>query len=237
MVHVARRNARSWEIRRNAFGYSARRRSSFSVCTRSRWFVGSSRSKQVGLAQEDAGDFEAGALAAGERARHALQVVVRESHFGSERFGARFERVPAELLEAMLQPPVLEDRGLGRISLFHAVVNGGQLALEPQDLGKRGQEEIVDGDVARELLRLAQIAHVDAAPNAALALLDGQRPGDQAEKRRLSVPVRPHDTDALSGIHLEGKVVDEHLGGIAEGHARKGDQQDEASRGRDTTRE
>ena len=137
------------------------------------------------------------------------------------------QRVAAQHLEPMLQPPVLGHELLE----LRLLARFGQLGLDmahpstdAAHLAGAGDDLVEDAPPARLGDLLAQVAddHVLAPRDrAAVRLLLA---GDDLEQRRLAGAVRPDDGDAPSGGDLQADAVEQVLRTVALGEVGEGDQ-------------
>src|SRR5262245_51034325 len=82
--------------------------------------------------------------------------------------------------------------GLVRVvAAVDARLHVGDLALDLQQFWERGHEEVVHGDVVRELVRLPHVPDLDTAADASLPGLREQRAGDEAQERGFPCPFGP----------------------------------------------
>jgi len=115
----------------------------------------------------------------------------------------------------------LVDAGVGLVSVAglergEQFAVGGQIlrfggllhiAFEGAQVGQRGVGGLLDGVVAGQVERLAQVADAAGGGHRHLAVVRLVHPGDDPEQRGLARTVLAHDPGALTGLDAEGEVV------------------------------
>ncbi len=187
--------------------------SSHSRLATSRWFVGSSRSKQVGIAAEASRERGARELAAGERVEHAVEVDVAEAEAARDRAEAIAPGVAAGVLEARLRLGVASERLRAVVAGGHRFLQPPQLVLDRDQIGRSGEDVLAERHPALERRPLVVERDACALREGELAAVDLGLAGEHAQQRRLTGAVRPGERDPIAALDLEGHAVEEQVPG------------------------
>jgi hypothetical protein len=176
--------------------------------------------QQVRGLEEQGGEHDAGALAAGEGADAATSGEVGEVEAGQDGVYAVVQVVAASTLEAVGEVAVLGEGGFERMIL--GVGQHGlelsEAALQALEAADRLQDELVDGERGGGWgLLLGQVADLDAGREGDLAAIGGGLAGDDPEEGALAGAVGADETDAVAGAEGEGDGVEDGQGAIRSG--------------------
>ncbi|GGW98169.1 hypothetical protein GCM10010383_30420 [Streptomyces lomondensis] len=150
--------------------------------------------------EQDAGEFHAPALAAGQRAERPVRQLRRQAETGGDPGGLRLGRVAAARLELGLGTHIGVHRALGPVG--HGGLCTAQRPYGPVE-APRGQDPVGDGDRLvgrpRVLREMADVAGAHDGPGGGP---QGARQGVQ--QSRLSRAVAADQADAVAGGDVEG---------------------------------
>ena len=188
----------SWLMTTSPPLWVARYPRSHTIESASRWFVGSSRSSVLGLAEQDPGQLDAPALTAGEGAQRLAEVALGDPQAGGDRGRLRLGRVPVEGQELGLGPVVAPHRVVADIGI--GVAHRRLRAPQPPD--HVAQPTGIQDALARALVHVPGARILGQVPDAAAAghrpgLGDGL-PGEDAHQGGLAGTVAPHQAHPVT---------------------------------------
>jgi len=179
--------------------------------------------QQVGAGDEQAGQGDAHAPAAGERAAGALHLGLGEAQPGQHLAGLGLPAVAAQGLEAVVQVAVVVGQPLGVLGgVGHAVLQVAQARLEAGQLGVAGEGLGQHRGVAASGGLLPEGADADAPLAAHGAVLGGLLARDQVQEGALAPAVGADHADAVAGVDHQGHPGEQRLAAHAPGYVLDG---------------
>ena len=177
--------------------------------------------QHVGFAEEHFRHRDAHLPAAGQRPRVAVDRGVLEAQPVEDLAGARFELVAAAVLVLLLHLAEARENALlvrGPFGRRHRVLERFQLVVEIAEAPASGDRFVEHRAPGHLVDLLAEVAERQLLRNRHVAVIGVLLARDHPEERRLAGPVRPDETDLLSGVQLERRVHEEDLAAVLLGN-------------------
>ena len=216
---VASRKARSCDATSSDPDRRRRCSSSHSSASRSRWFVGSSRSSRSGIGDDQPCERRPRLLAARQRRRRLRPFVAREPEPAQRAVDPLVERVAAEDLV------LVEELGVGVVGDPALALHLRQPLGHPIEVGGAGPDR--GAQVRRGHERLVEVRLLGEQPEGQpalamdLAAVGLVATGGQAQQRRLAGAVRADEPDPVAERDRRvDRVEDDERADLA-GHARQ----------------
>jgi len=161
--------------------------------------------QQFGVAQQQAREGQARALAAAEDGDGPRELVAREAQPHQRGLGSAFVLVAAGVLELRLQRAELPEQVMARVRLRFGDL-ALQLAHPPlrlEQLGEGAQRGVVQAHLRGQVGLLLHEADAQALAAVHAAGVGLRGAGDDPQQRRLARPVRPDQADRLALVQAE----------------------------------
>src|SRR5947209_1292063 len=174
--------------------------------------------ENIGILKQRAGEVGPRALSPAEAGDWRVPVRLGESEAGEDALDP-LAIVITNMLDIMLQTPVLLDLLGAGASRRHLALQGAQPLLGCQGLGEDIEKHLVEGMRVLEHRLLRQIDDLDALRPPHAAAIRLIQAGDDTQKGRLAGAIDSDQTGVIAALEAKGDILEDELGAIELGDA------------------